>query len=265
MNTHTDYIRLASWKTYAYTSVLGRVLRAWPEGWEQSKWLQYKGWRKEGFFIGHGRQQNKTHTIINCSGALSQKMLPTLRDIEGWYCTRIDLQITIEACVMGNLTLSQIRDECQTNNTTLIESMDNDTLYLGSRTSEKFTRLYEKFLNSTKYLRLEFELKGERSRAAWEAIAKGESLDKIFKYYVKKSWLPEYAREWFAAYGVSSTAETMRLEVLHGHKKKLEWLESLNPCIEQHMANHDIGDQVKILVRSWSKYADYLDGLNSVE
>ncbi|GAI11563.1 unnamed protein product, partial [marine sediment metagenome] len=203
VNTHLDYLRLASWDTGAYTKILARLMRAWEGDWEHSGWLQYDGWAKDGLFIGHGTQAKKSHTILNISGALAQKMLPTLRDLLGWYCTRIDLQITVEACVMRDDRLAYIRDDTSTENTTLIESKENDTLYVGSRTAEKFTRLYEKFLDNDKFLRLEFELKGQQSRAAWEAITAGEPVDKIFKYHLKRSKLPPRVIEWFNAYGIT--------------------------------------------------------------
>lgn len=265
MNTHLDYLRLASWEPNAYTETIARAMLNWPDNWEQSGWLQYKGWRKEGFFIGHGLQQNKSHTIINVSGSLAHKMLPTLRELEHWYATRIDLQITVDASCMGDDTLAIVRDHCQTQNTTLIESMDNDTLYLGSRTSDTFTRLYEKILEMKKYLRLEFELKGQRSRACWQAITNGEPLDKIFKFYNKRSKLPDNVIEWFNAYGVSATHEAMINELKQSERLKLEWLQSLDSAVMRYMNSHEIGDAVKELIRAWGKHADFLDRSTPIE
>lgn len=265
MNTHTDYLRLASWNETAYMNVLARIMTAWPDGWEQSRWLQYKGWRKESFFIGHGMQQKKSHTIINVSGSLAHRLLETLKTLPEWYCTRIDVQITIKAT--GDLTeaLAMVRDDCKTENTTLIESKENDTLYLGSRSSDTFLRLYEKYIGDKKYLRLEFELKGARARAAWDAITNGEPVDKVFKYYNKRCKLPDYAKEWFDAYGVTATKEAMNKEVLHESKKKLEWLQSLDAAVMNYMNNHDIADDVKMLIRAWSAHADFLDRINAKE
>lgn len=265
MNTQTDYLRIASWSDRAYSNIVARVMLAWPDDWKQSKWLQYRGWKKESFFIGHGRQQGKSHTVINVSGSLSQKMLPTLRELDEWYCTRIDLQITIDACVMGDDRLAMVRDDCDTKNTTLIESIENDTLYLGSRSSDVFVRLYEKILEDKKYLRLEFELKGQRARACWLAIVQGESIDKVFKYYNKRSKLPGNVKEWFDAYGVAATQEAMNNEILHASRMKLKWLQSLDTAVMKYMNNHDIGDDVKELIRSWAKHADYLDRTNDVK
>lgn len=265
MNTHVDWIRLASWESNAYTDIISRIMLSWPDNWEQSGWLQYKGWKKEAFFIGHGTQQGKQHTIINVSGALSQKLLPTLITLDGWYATRVDLQITVDASVMGDDNLAIVRDYCQTLNTTLIESRDNDTLYLGSRSSDVFLRLYEKILEGKKYLRLEFELKGQRSRACWTAITNGEPTDKIFKHYNQRSKLPGNVKDWFNAYGVSATQEAMNNEVLHAMRLKLEWLQSLDTSVMKYMNSHEIGDEVKTLIRAWSAHADYLDRSNDIE
>lgn len=262
MNTQAcalDYIRLASWAEGAYTEIISRIMRAWPDDWKKSRWLQYKGWRKEGFFIGHGEQKKRSHTIINVSGSLSQQLLPTLQTLEGWYCTRIDLQITVKHPMGSGQTLALVRDECDTSNTTLIESQENHTLYLGSRTSELFTRLYEKFLLSNPYLRLEFELKGQRSRAAWQAIIADEPLDRIFTYYLDRSRLPDYAKAWYQVNDAIATQESMRKEQLQSSKKKLEWLKSLDPAVTRYMNDHDISDEVKVLIRVWAKHADYLD------
>lgn len=231
-------------------------MRSWEGGWQRGKWLQYKGWRKESLFIGVGEQKHKRHAVLSVSGGLSQRLLPSLKSLDGWYCTRLDLQETIEA--PDYIRLAEIRDECSTGNTTLIESSDNDTLYLGSRTSEIFTRLYEKPLD-TMMLRLEFELKGGRSKMAWRAILDGEIVNNIYRYYLEDSKLPQDVLDLFASIGAETTKNAMRDVALHDIGKTLKWIESLDTSMEKNMNNHEIGEEVKTLVRSWAAYADKLD------
>ncbi len=231
---------------------------AWPDDWQQGKWLQYRGWRKESLFVGHAIQERKSHTVLNISGSLSNRMMPSLLELPEFYATRIDVQVTIENPLGSGDALALVRDECTTKHTTLIESLENDTLYIGSRTSEKFIRLYEKNLEKS-YLRLEFELKGQRARAAWVALVGGEQLHKIFHYYVKRSKLPPRAQAWYSGARSSATKECMAAEITHEAKKKLAWLVSLDKCIMRLMANHEIGEQVKTLIRAWAKHADWLD------
>ncbi len=258
MDVHLDYIRLASWHDLAYTRIAARLMSNWENNWQHGKWLQYKGWRKEGLFFGIGTQQRKPHAVLNISGHLSHQMLPSLRSLTDWYATRIDVQVTIKTPLGSGDTLALVRDECKTENTTLIESQENDTLYLGSRASDKFTRLYEKNLDQ-QYLRLEFELKGQRSRKAWEAITKGEPLDRIFHYYVKQSKLPKRVRDWYTGAKASATTEAMNQQRITEANKQLSWLRSLESVVGRMMADHEIGEQTKVLVRQWADLADKLD------
>lgn len=258
MDTHIDYLRLASWEYNAYVEMMPFLMESWPKQWTRGKWLQYVGWRKEGIFVGRGMQGNKAHTIINISGALSQNWYLNFLTLDGWYCTRIDLQRTIETPLSDDENLSVIRDDCDTPKTTLIESEENDTLYLGSRTADKFTRLYEKILDKT-YLRLEFELKGFRSRATWDALRAGETADSIFVFYLERSKLPERIRFEYGNHGEKATDKVMRLQIEHDDQKKLKWLQSLDDSMGVNMASHAIGEQVKMIVRAWAKFADYLD------
>ncbi|GAG99393.1 unnamed protein product, partial [marine sediment metagenome] len=238
---------------------LAKIMEAWKGGWKQSKWLQYSGWRKDEFFIGIGEQKGKSHTIAGASGHLSQRMFKSLKDRLSWYATRIDVQVTIYC--PDDLKLSDVRDRCKTKNTTLIESQFNDTLYLGSRESEVFTRLYEKPIID-KYLRLEFELKGGRARTAWDALCKGETVEDVFLYYLRKSKLPDDIAQMFESYDKDATTEIMRDIQLHDNVKVLKWIESLDESMEKHMANHQIGESVKTIVRAWAKFADKLDNLS---
>lgn len=258
METQLDYVRLACWNESAYTKIVARLMEHWPDDWQQSKWLQYRGWRKDALFIGHAIQQQKSHTVLNISGSLSHRMLPSLLELPEFYATRVDVQVTIENPLGSGDTLALVRDECTTKNTTLIESLENDTLYVGSRTSEAFTRLYEKNLEKS-YLRLEFELKGQRARAAWVALVGGEEIHKVFHYYVKRCKLPSRVQAWYSGARSSATKECMAAEITHDAKTKLAWLVSLDACAMRMMASHEIGEQAKAVIRAWGNHADWLD------
>lgn len=258
MNTHIDYLRIASWKPNAFVNTMVVMMEDESVKWERGKWLQYIGWRAENVFIGRGEQHGKAHTLINISGYLAQNFYQFCVGLTGWYCTRIDLQRTIKTPLADDEKLAMVRDDCTTKKLTLIEGEENDTLYLGSRTSDLFTRLYEKILEDT-YLRLEFELKGYRSRAAWDALKTGETADKVYFYYLERSALPEQIKDHYSREGDSATEQVMRLQLAHDEAKKLAWIMTLDASMMKNLASHGIGEQVKVIVRSWAKHADYLD------
>ena len=66
-------------------------------------------------------------------------------------------------------------------------------------------------------------------------------------------------KSWFAEPGDDDSLDVDRLFVVHSAKKKLKWLQSLDDSVEKAMADHEIGEEVKTLVRSWATVADKLD------
>lgn len=258
MRAHLDYLRLASWDVLSYPLLMSDLMEAWPGDWEDGGWLQYKGWRKGEFFIGHGEQNNKRHAICHVSGGQAQKMMSGFLSRRTWYCTRIDVQVTIPK---PTVDLAKLHTHLGTKKTTLISSEENMTLYIGKRTSDVFTRLYEKPLDKM-YLRLEFEIKGGLAKSVWEALCAGRQVDEIFEYYLDKSILPDYVKSHFQTAGANDTDLHLVAETLHNAEKRLAWLQSLDNSVMMAITDHDIGERVKMLVMSWANYAANLDRIS---
>lgn len=259
MKSCIDYLRLASWGHEPYTDVMANLMQNWPGDWERGKWLQYAGWRKEEFFIGMGEQDKKRHAIVHASGMLAHKMHSVFMDFENWYCTRIDIQRTVKEPEW--VDLPKLHKMLGRKGTSLISSELNDTLYIGSRASDQFTRLYEKMYDEM-YLRLEFELKGKRALLAWEAINDGDDCDRVYDYYLGKVKLPQRYIELYKNTEHSATEKAMTKEREHSAENKIIWLTSLDNAIRKAIGDHDIGDRAKVLVYSWAKYADGIDENN---
>lgn len=235
---------------------MSTLMKNWPDDWERGKWLQYAGWRKESFFIGVGEQAKERHAVMHSSGFLAHTMYPVFMDFDDWYCTRIDIQRTVKK--PDWVDLPKLYNYLGKNGTSLISSEENDTLYIGARASEKFTRLYEKLFEKM-YLRLEFELKGKRALLAWQAIKNGEDCDRVYDYYLGQLKLPSRYIKLFKNIGHKATEKAMTEERLFSAEKKLEWIMSLDSAMKKAMADHDIGERTKEIVRSWSKHADKID------
>ena len=88
MDAHLDFIRIATWDSTQYAKILARIMKKWSGDWKPGKWLQYSGWSKESFFIGHGEQQGKSHIVINVSGYLAKQVYQSLAGEESWYATK---------------------------------------------------------------------------------------------------------------------------------------------------------------------------------
>lgn len=253
-----DYLRLASFD-FNYSKLIAEFMNGWNEQWKRSKWLQYDGWKLGKLFVGVGEQSHKRHMIMSISGSETHKLAEWMHDQLSFYATRLDVQRTIEK--PKHSQLRRIQKSTKTNNCTLIESPENHTLYIGSRTSDCFTRLYEKPLD-TMYLRLEFELKGKRARSAWGALVHGKTPSHIFAHYLDKSHLPNTVKAWFSAPDDDLSVEFETERLVQSAQKKLAWIRSLDASINQAMACHEIGVQARAIVHMWSQEADRLDELD---
>jgi hypothetical protein len=143
--------------------------------------------------------------------------------------------------------------------TTLQSSEKNDTLYIGSRESDTFARLYEKPLNGRMYLRMEFELKGRMSAGTWINILQGENVGGIYKRLLIKSKLPDAFKRLFENADDTATDKALRAEIEHDNQKTLKWVMSLDACMRRHMGNHEIGPRVRDIICDWAAYADAVD------
>ncbi len=252
-----DYLRLAAFE-FNYAKLISEFMNGWEEQWKPAKWLQYDGWKLGKLFVGVGEQAKKRHMIMFISGSETHKLAEWMHDELSFYATRLDVQRTIQK--PEHAKLRRIQKSTKTNNCTLIESPENHTLYIGSRTSDVFTRLYEKPLD-TMYLRLEFELKGKRGRSAWGALVHGKTTNDIFAHYLDKSHLPNTVKSWFSEPQDDLGVEFEMAQVTQSAKKKLAWLRSLDGSINQAMACHEIGGQVRAIVRMWAQEVNRLDEL----
>ena len=257
MKSKLDFLRLATWDYTAHTFLTAHLLKCFDETWERSKWLQYKGWKSKTVFVGVGEQKGDRHGIVNISGHAADSVYVNLLEWPSHYCTRIDLQITVRQPEIVHLDEVYARVKNHTK-ASLIQSDENDTLYIGARESAIFTRLYEKILD-TKYLRLEFEIKAGRARAAWRAICSGATTDNIFTHYLKGVKLPSDIKELFELAEDGETDYAMTAEILKDDLKTLKWLQSIDGAFMKALGNHNIGEEVHSILVGWSAYAGNLD------
>jgi hypothetical protein len=257
MKAHLDYLRLATWNTTAYAHMAAEIMRVWTWDYQPGKWLQYSGHRAKSFFMGSGEQDKRRHHVVSASGSLAERMRKSLMLFDGFYATRVDLQMTIEKPTW--VDLGKLHKSLGKKKTTLISSEENDSLYFGNRESDKFARLYEKPLSDKTFLRLEFELKGKMAAGSWNAMLGGESVGNVYKRLLIQSILPIKFMNMFENADDSATDKALRAEIEHDNQKTLKWIMSLDNCMRRHINNHEIGDQVIEIIRSWSIEAHQVD------
>jgi hypothetical protein len=148
--------------------------------WYSGYWLQ----EKEGMaFAGVGTTNGEPQEVLVLSGALAEKWADYAIDQGGWRATRIDLQITVQESVnIGELIAAHRAAFARIKSTDIC----GQTLYIGSRTGERFWRIYNKAaqlrdLQLEPLWRWELELKGKRAQLAWELLTEENSQETRYR------------------------------------------------------------------------------------
>lgn len=204
MEPHFDYLRLATWVINDYLFTTANLLRQ--HQWKHAGWLQYKGRRSDDgrLFFGVGEQNRRRHSIIQLSGGLAEeKQAEWMTWPASFYCTRLDLQVTI--LEPKEHDPDELYERLQRKAKSIVKSPGTATIYLGARTSDLFTRIYEKPLAGKRFLRCEFELKGKYARSAFLSIRTGMySKEKLYQQCLNQSRVPKPYAEWFRVNGDES-------------------------------------------------------------
>ena len=258
MQAYIDYIRLATWELKPYTTAAAR-LHEHSGGWRPGRFLQYSGQKCDSMFHGTANQRGQRHYIIQVSGDKCVELGPSLINLDGLYCTRIDLQITVRQG--KNYNARAIYDDVRATpgngrTASLLLSDTGSTVYIGNRESDTFARLYEKHILKDEYVRLEFEIKGTTARNCWESLRERTATPtQLYALIMGRFRLPDYIRDRYTP-REDANGQLIRAELTKARNSKLEWLMSLDSAIFALAVDHDTGH----VVRTWlEKLIDQID------
>lgn len=163
--------------------------------------MQYAGSRMEQGFFGRGVQKGQVNMMLELSGSVADAGIEEMRNhLKGETflggVPRIDVQITIERIdsdenlsAMGNRLRDMIdlhiknptrRPQVKMRDNSRIEN--DNTVYVGSRTSDRMVRVYDKEINGKSYIRYEIEYKNKTASKVFNEIMKEDAaVDAILK------------------------------------------------------------------------------------
>lgn len=252
-----DYFRATTFERTLFLDV-SKLVIAWAreQNIEQSRGgiMQYKGDRYDGIFLGQGEQAGRTHYIIDVSGSESDALFPILRNINrGWKVKRIDLQYTAEkhADYSARSLLDCLENGIWLGRRPAIKAIingGNDTLYLGSRTSGAFTRIYVKHDD---WLRYEIEYKADYAAALFLALNEDTDYRTVIAaaLYERAERMPcsiKAIHYRLLQLVVRPGEWKLQVEKVEPEKiKKLRWLASLLNTIQALANDHDYGHTVR--------------------
>ena len=163
------------------------AFKSFVRGWfpDESKWvpaqfMQYVGFRAGPFWGGVGMQpwngRPERHYSFGASGSASHDLLGV--EFEAVQCSRVDLQLTVPLLEGYSAWLYSryLREpdvwRGQTRQVELIEGPEKglDTVYIGSKKSDRFIRVYVKDVDGVRYLRLEVQYRKRKSKKIYPLV-----------------------------------------------------------------------------------------------
>lgn len=214
------------------------------------KWLQWQGELRSygdgSVFTGMAEINKEDWMVVRASGELSQEVLTQFFELTErgvMRVTRIDTQVTvIEPDGWGQINLCN-RLYASGKNAQFLGSIDGysgrklETVGVGSRTSETFTRIYEKITDGgVKLLRLETEYKGEKARALVTDL-EFKTITQQMKWHVQS--LRDDKLEAVYANALHGISPHNSKAKAHVSSKKKKWLlNTVLPSFEEYINNH---------------------------
>lgn len=261
-----DYITLTSfsetWRKLMYR-VLNETVYIYGEPMRTSRIENYKGMLWEsGAFVGSGEQGGRVHNLARVSGDTADRHLymesgvvRSGRDmLHVARCTRIDLQVTMP--IVDSWDARQVSGIWQQNglNARLLEGGNGmDTIYIGSRQSAYFWRVYVKEdVTKNRYLRWELQINKAdgHSISAWEALQfDGVAIPAIMSAYAPdRDKLETGDDEWdkmVRRFVRHLEGEYMKPKRVRSGKFYTWLVRQVAPGILARVNDHDVGQDIK--------------------
>lgn len=250
--TTCDYITATTFEGSVYRMAVKGLSGVVEESPKEEKVQQYMGYRLGNMFYGEGVQGDKQHYLIQVSGSPADDAYQLLIDL-GMDITRIDLQLTIEkpGWYKARSYVDSMRAGIWRGRVLNCEMYEdgkgNDTVYLGSKHSDKFTRVYVK---AQMFLRYELQLRRKYAMDAARQIASGRKnavRGILQSELAKKPSHPVNAE--FRAFLRGAVVDVQAYRTNPDAVSRMRWLSTLLPTITRICNDHDYGQTA----REWLK------------
>lgn len=253
-----DYATLTTWEHNVWQQTRFEWQGALTPVNEQRR-MQYRGFTANNVFFGIAEQLGKPHYMVQASGEQADAFCSQATCYH-MNCTRIDLQVTIEK--PATFDARRLYDDLnrwdapgRPRQVSMIQSGDGcDTVYIGNRQSDRFTRVYVKPTDSDGHvLRFETEYKGDHARTTFDYVLGGRgAIDSVLVAELKD--LPDDLQGVFRLFSAACGADAHRPKIkrVTGQNATLDWLrKQVEPTVARLCNDHDCGQEARKLVSSW--------------
>lgn len=178
-----DYLRLTTYNVNVFYELMEIGKTIMDDHCEDAQyWFGYsgKGHVSKSFFFGEKETKGRPHYMVQMSGENAHYFFDQTADVKRDYqCTRIDIQLTVKqpASFNGRKLTDQLRAErwrSKKRDVNLLDGENGDTIYLGSKNSDRYSRIYQKqSIVGVEFVRFEFVMQRRLSKSAFPELRSG--------------------------------------------------------------------------------------------
>ena len=266
-NPMCDWLTLMSAGDYDMSVCYSHWSDWWSDGKsdKDSKVLQFVGKEgKDGVFCGSGDVNGEIRQMVRASGATAENVMHSYlllcNDVGcDAYASRIDIQITVPQ--PGGYNGRLLKDELKRSMARSVElredSEDMVTVYVGSRVSDRYARIYQKVDSDGRhYVRFEVEFKKGRSKEFWSRLRESRDASLLIRQVLINEVASVVGQEqWASLRGLLMAGlgdyTGSKIQVSRRKKGSTEiWLdEVVAPMIIKRLLSHDVDE--RFFARTW--------------
>lgn len=280
-----DYATLTTRKGDAFHWAVGLLTLYTSSEVKSAQNMQYKGIAGDGWFAGRAEQKDHTlgiftpHYMIELKGSIAHRFFDvamgdkSTRYLSDFKATRLDVQYTSPTALPDGCRLSELSPLLEAAEwparpgprpaiRSIWNSDGRDTLYIGTRGSRRYTRIYMKPVGGQILPRFEVEYRAELAANLWEKLLVEDTaiLAAILAGEVASIPLETVAPELYALL-TFSTGEQLRIKIRRTQttvERRLLWLyRTALPAVQKLKASPD--EHVRAEANKFLKYAASLE------
>lgn len=235
-------------------------------GLKKGKVMQYQGNVIGDVFFGAAVQRGQEHFMVRASGDVAYTLFAKVR-LTGLKCTRVDVQVTTEIPEgYSALTLYQQLEGAtwkgKDPKLSLIKNRDGmDTVYIGSRKSEKLIRVYVKqSADGERFVRFEIEYKGVRAESLMVAMLNdfGAAVSGVMRETMGRIAESVSMMDSFRSVLAVYDPMSLRGRYVRPNDKTMDWLTGqVDTSIRRMMRSHEhstaVASWLYSLIEEWEK------------
>lgn len=254
-----DWLTITTYEEHEFRDSAHTIISAFVKHKQvrEAAFPRYRGYTDGHIYWMVGEQKNKPHYMIQAQGDIADR---AIMGAVGWdgNCSRIDLQYTVP--LPENYLAREFADRLRgvekwpwrKRKVDLRDNQDGlDTIYIGSRESDKFIRIYVKESEyDGRFLRVEVEFKGDYAKEAFYGAQKSRlQMQRIFAGELARLPPEQPLMAIAEQIAIDGAAAVEKRKTVPDRSGAMRWVRrQVMPAIQRLLNDHELGGEMEFLL-----------------